>query len=489
MQKLISVAISCSVLFVSQKAFSLPIDWKGVFTADTLLIDQYRRVEGNNNTNSDSNQVISQATGGEDNASLQNYKLRLNPTIIVNDGASLHGEITSGYAYGGQFGDSSQTGYRDSTFSNALYFYNTSDSDSNLILRKFYLELFSDTGNYYIGRQSHDWGLGLVYDSGDNILDRHATIRDGLKAVYNIGFFSLSPYYYKIDLSNDGLTKENNAKEYGIDLLYDNPERELQFGIVFGKKNSKTSNTFYKSDINAPAGTPRSLGETDVKIIDLFIAKQFGDFHVAFEGAFLDGDIGAVYTSGQNAKYKAKAMIAETKYKLNDNWNFGFDLGYVPGDDGNISSFDAMYLHPNYQIANLMFRYNMQAVANPSTQSIYDSSITNATFFKLYAKWDGGTWTWTVAAIYATADETASNGKQAFNHTKNEVFTANANQADDYGFELDVNFDYRWNDNITIQGALGYHFVGDYYAYEDSTTNLNTTKNSYAALLGAAVTF
>ena len=43
-------------------------------------------------------------------------------------------------------------------------------------------------------------------------------------------------------------------------------------------------------------------------------------------------------------------------------------------------------------------------------------------------------------------------------------------QDDDYGYEIDFGFDYRWNPNVLISGYYGYWAVGDYYAFTNSAS-------------------
>jgi len=149
-----------------------------------------------------------------------------------------------------------------------------------------------------------------------------------------------------------------------------------------------------------------------------------------------------------------------------------------------------MYLNPNYQIANLMFRYNMLAVADPNTYSIYDSYITNAKYAKLYFDYLSEHWDWNLAFIYAIANEAASgNNTSAYNHLTGKTYNSTTPQSDQLGYELDVNLKYRWNNAVTIGSGIGYYFVGDYYSYTNQAGRVNDSKNSFIAQLNALVTF
>jgi hypothetical protein len=85
-------------------AMALPIDWSGVFGADTHMLsntcksadDITKPVGARNGT---------QGITSDCNASFQTYVFKLNPQIIVNDAVTLKGELSSGYTRGGFAGD------------------------------------------------------------------------------------------------------------------------------------------------------------------------------------------------------------------------------------------------------------------------------------------------------------------------------------------------------------------------------------------------
>lgn len=474
-----------SALVISHNVHALPIDWHGVFGVDTTLIDSFRRIdkpqESISNTGS---QEVPLASGAHANASWQSYIFRLNPDLIVNDAATIKAEITNGYPRGGRLGDASGNGKR-AGMGNALYYYNSaSTSEDTLVLNKLYMELYSDTATYKIGRHSSHWGLGAIYNGGDQTWDRHLFTRDGVTVDLNLGNFKISPFWSKVAAGNS-LTRATYAKEYGISILYDNTERELSFGILFAKKQANKSNV---TDTTQIEGTSQSLGETDAQITDLYFKKGFGDFNFSVEVPIMGGEIGTVYSGGGKAKYKAKAIITETSYRLNNRWKLGLNAGMVDGHAGSQSDFGALYLNPNYQIANLLFRYNMRAVSNPSAESVYDSYITNALYAKFFATYETEKWLWDMGLVYAKAREAAKAGGKAFNHESNRLFDATANQSDDLGMEIDLGFNYKWNSEVHLGGSLAYLFTGDYYGYTNTATE-NATKDSWAASLRAAITF
>lgn len=472
----LTLATILVTLTCAPQAYSLPIDWNGVFGVDTTLIDNYRKVEGDttNNTGTGSAETPL-GPNNKESASFQTYIFRLNPVMIVNDSATLKAEITSGYARGGRFGDSPKQN-QEGNFGNALYLYNVADEDNTLSLNKFYAELYSDTATYIIGRHSSHWGLGAVQNSGEGSWDRHAFVRDGITMKLKLGNFELSPYWAKLGLQNS-LTRSSRAREYGASLLYDNIERDLSFGILYSKKSTNAFSKAYAQNLDG--GGVEYVAPSSVTLIDLYFRKAFGDFKFEVEVPFLSDDIGDLYGTGSAAEYKARAFLFESEYQLNNSWTFGLDAGQVSGDDGKQGNFEAMYLNPNYQIANVLFRYNLRAMNDPQNLNVYDSYITNAMYLKLRTSFQTGKWLFNGALIYAKANEVATNGQLAFDHLRNKTFTANADQSDDLGIELDLDFDYQWNNEVSVGGSMGYLMAGDYYKF----TNTSSPNNADDSLL------
>ena len=210
---------------------------------------------------------------------------------------------------------------------------------------------------------------------------------------------------------------------------------------------------------------------------------------MAVEVPLMSGELGKTISTSTTTTYSAKALLLQTNFKWTDTWTFGFDAGQVSGNDGGTGKFGALYLNPNYQVANLLFRYNVAAIGTPGTASIYDSYITNARYFKLRSGYNSEKWTFDYALIYAKAVEVATAGKSAYNHTKNKYFTATTSQSDNLGTEIDLNAKYHWNKEISIGSGIGYLITGNYFAYTNDATKPNETKSSMALHIDTAVSF
>ena len=476
---------------------ALPIDWSGVFGVDTHMLSNTCRT-------SDAIDISEKQPGtrngtqalanGDCDATFQTYTFRLNPSIIVNDGVTLKGELSSGYIRGG-FAGGEAANNADGSANNA-YFFTTPAQNSALNVNQMYMELYADTALIKIGRMSRHFGLGMTFDDGSEAWDRFFTMYDGIQAEMKIGNFSVIPHYAKISSIDEDTADGNtpsgkmDVRELGVIAKYDNKNRDLVASVLYAKRSSEGENSLYHGD-NDTAPTPTSSntikrGKTSVTVIEPYVAKKWNKLKVAAEGSLQSGDYGNVFGNG-NTKISSTAYVLDVKYDLNPKWDVGLIAGQASGDKSSTGKFEAAYLNPNFHIADLMFRYNYAAI-NEGGRSIFDSSITNAQFFRLYGNYKTDKWTWKGAVIMATAMETAD-GVNSYHHEENYQFDATEKQDDSYGYEFDFGFDYRWNPNVTISGYYAYWVVGDYYAFTNDSTKKLSTSNVHGGGLRATLEF
>lgn len=459
----------------SNSALALPIDWSGVFGVDTHHITDFRRTSDDVSKDPAAKTGTQGIQSGDDGASFQTYVFKLNPQIIINDGVTLKGEFSSGYLRGGFAGGDSANN-ADGSGNNA-YFFTTPAQRSQLNVNQMYMELYADTALVKLGRMSKHYGLGAVFNGGTQAWDRFLTMYDGVEAHMKIGNFSLIPYWAKISSYDDNNEQARPAggsdvSEMGLIAEYNNSNRDLIVSIMYSKRSSESENTLYNAT-EADSATEQPRGKTDVTIINPYISKRWNKFTIAAEAPLMSGDYGNVYQDDDaESKIAANAYIVEARYELNPKWEIGLNAGQISGDKGSTSKFEATYLHPNYQIANLMFRYHYPSF-NEGTRNIFDSSISNTRYAKLFGNYKTDKWTWSGAFIFANALETASGNGRAYHHEENYAFNSTNKQADDLGYEIDLGFDYQWNPNVTISGYYGYWFVGDYYAFTNTNEELS----------------
>ena len=492
------LTLVCTLSLVPPTPSATPIDWSGALGFDSTNISNYRRLnKGVDNSDGGAagnggTQELSLVPDGDPDANWQSSLFRLSPTLIVNDSASIKGEWSSGYARGGFFGSENSQSLQPG-LGNALYLHNFSSGNNAIILNKLYAELYSDTATYIVGRHSKHYGLGALLNNGQKTRDRFSSIYDGLTIQIKIGNFNLEPFWSRQG-SKGSLTKSTRTKEMGFSLVYDNLERDLMFGILYSTKKSSPHASDYR-DLSGDLGENEndeenylSIGEAKVKLTDLFIQKKWGPFTVALEVPIIRGNLGR----GDNYKnYEGRAFIFESSYALNHNLRLSFHAGRISGHNGSRSEYGAIYLNPNYQIANLLFRYNLRAISDshsPESKNVYDSYLHNSTYFKWGLTYQINSWIWDAALIWAKAEEVAQAGKWAYNHLSHKRFPSQFNQESDLGYELDLNFRYLWNDKVSLGGALGYLVTGNYFAYTN-TAQQNDVTNSFVLQFNTSLTF
>ena len=141
-----------------------------------------------------------------------------------------------------------------------------------------------------------------------------------------------------------------------------------------------------------------------------------------------------------------QGFIPEAKHKVSDKLETNIFLGHLQGDDTPGSDeFNTLYLNPNYHVANMLFRYNVDAFSN-NQKNVFDSYMSNSLYSKVEGVYLDNKSTWKLGLIYARANE------------------VQAGQSDDLGVEVDLNYSYQLNDEMSFNLNTGYLFSGDYFA-------------------------
>lgn len=438
---------STALLMLSVPAFAIPIDWNGSIGFDTNIIKNAR------GTTDDCTAAAGSTCIGNDNshARYQSMLLKLNPTLIVNDSTSIKGEISTGSMRGDYLGS-------DGTMANNGSYFSQTSSGSTLNVNQLYAELYADTALFKVGKFSKHYGLGAVVNDGRDSWERYYSLYNGLEAYFKLGNFKLIPVWAKLD-SNGAPNGKGDAYETAVTAMYDNSNINMKAGIYYAIREVETTNDLY--------GT---TGPHNVNIMDIFLERVWGKFSFALEVPILTGEVGSTY-GGTDQNYSSTSYIMETSYELNPKWKVGFNGGMIKGSDGDNGDHEALYLHPNYNIAEVMFKYNLQGFQD-STKNAFDASVVNTNYAKVFARYNNDAWAWNLAFIMAKANETAASGDDFYDHAANSYVTAADDQADDLGWEFDISFDYEWNPNIFVTGFLGYYKVGEFYEFTNGAEDI-----------------
>lgn len=465
MHKLNKFSILAITVLTSLTASAVPVDWKGSLQLDSTIIKDFRR------TGDTCDETKGECIKNEENnARFQNMVLQLKPHMIINDGVTIIGELSTGSPTGdSQTARSTNMGSSTNTPADAasagndnIGSYYTQTTSSALNLNQMYAEIYADTALYRVGRFAKHFGLGAMVNAGTNPGDRFYSGYEGFEAQLEIQNFHLDLMWAKLHTGSNP-NGRYDAYESSVSALYDDPKRNFQFGVYYALREVENNNSLY-------SGKPQN-----VTLIDVYFAKAWEKFSFGLEIPMLSGEVGNTYGTG-DADFDANAYILETKYEVNSKWKVGLNSGMVKGDDGESDSFEGLYLHPNYQLTKLLFKYNYHGFSEATKYNIFDSSIVNTTYAQFFAHYKKGEWGWKLSALWAKANETAQAGNAYYHHAKREkVAAATQDQSDELGYELDVAFEYQWNPSVMFSGFVGYHVVGEYYAFSDDTEELSTS--------------
>ncbi len=484
------IFLSFSFLIVEQ-AQALPIDWNGSVGFETNILNTFRKTNddissggGSQAVDYDGTNTSGDPIGTDDYAGFQTYVFRLNPTILINDSASVKGEFSTGTIRGGFLGGNTNDG---ETGSNQSYYFTNTNGGSALNINLLYAELYADTALFRIGKFSKDYGLGVVQNNGDKTWDRFYSLYDGLEAEFKIGNFKAVPYWSKINVRGDDDGKiepsgTNDITERGISGVYSNSNTGLTAGVLWNVREANSKNAIY--NMNRGQGGD---GGGKVTLVDVYFKKSWEKVSWSMEIPMLSGKVGKVYAGEKASNLNTNAFIMELDYESSKKWNLGLNGGLVKGDSGESRDFEGMYLHPNYQIAHILYRYNYSGFNNPD-ENIFDSAITNSRYAKLYANYQSERWTWKMSWITAQAIELAQKDKDFYHHEKGGKFTATESQEASLGNEFDFEFDYQWNPSVLVTGYFAYLFTGNYYAFSNTDEEIEVS-NTYAAGMKVGLDF
>jgi len=197
-------------------AGAISADFSGGFRFDENYLDDVAQTPtGNIATNfSDHPHEIKGGEGTStypSNAHFQTFHLRLIPRLIVNDQTIIYSQWQVGPTWGKAVGS-------DPNFQFASQYSTTADNDRNqgnnrdyydfmygreslastrgtdaIQMARAWTEFITDFGTLKLGRMPREWGMGLVWDAGEDIRDRFQSTADTAQLTIKLGNFELSP--------------------------------------------------------------------------------------------------------------------------------------------------------------------------------------------------------------------------------------------------------------------------------------------------------
>lgn len=503
-----AVAVSLMSL-TSVTAHALELNWSGQFWSEYHLVKNYQMNSDDAGANFD--QTRANAGGyyipaSGHTASFETLFLRVRPKVVVNDNVYLKSEWWLGDPVFGLFGSA-----YPSTFDRRQYYSNQSRG-SVISAQRFWGEFVSDFGTAQIGRIPLDWGLGLVWNAGDDIWSRYQSTGDGVRLVSKFGAFTLAPGFVVYSTGNaiggtcvfDVATGRcipgigsGGVVDYSLMLKYENMEEDLEGGVNFVKRLSGAGQD-PASGILGPQGAVNGM---NYNVWDIYARKKLGKLNLAAELPVTSGATGGV-------NYSTVAVAAEVNYQFNETWEVNFKGGSAPGQSNNTvqnfgDKYKAFFFNPNYKIGTVLFNYQLANFAgypggntdnNPNAPaqgqlSPWDNPIANATYITAGGMLRTDKWRFNTGVLYARAPEVAQTGQYFYNTWQRRQVLATGNQDHNLGFEWDLGAGFQWDENTIFRLDGGILFPGSFFKFSNVPGVDNGVSPVFAATARVGVNF
>lgn len=366
------------------------------------------------------------------------------------------------------------------------------------------------------GRRGRQWGLGILFDEGDDVFDTDASVYDGITCDFNIqksqtlgfsvGYDKISetgsnPY---IGIASDEVYGATNSQD-DLDQIFftiEYNDHKLNAGKGFSQQIG-----IYFANILGGSNT-----KTDIKLADIYLNFLISDLVIQNEFIFRLGDsadpnlkflgagrnnsevsaekknVTAVAVAG-NLEYflsRSGSLIGPDKYKQGNlkSHSIFLDYAYAPGDsDGFLANEEdrtgntagAVAFHRNYKPGLILFNGPTTIDSTYRVDGIFDPSrVMNATIFSLgyrYKSLENGNFE--VKAISATMNTTATDEiKAQIDAELEDADIVRANRGFGYeggsiGYELDLSYSKTLGRGLELGVAAAYAQPGDAWKIEE----------------------
>lgn len=205
------------------------------------------------------------------------------------------------------------------------------DNDVNVMtLNKVWVEWTSDFGVVRLGRMPISWGYGLLWDAGNGIWDRFTDVRDRLEYRLHLGHVVGAVAYSKFRKEST-IGQPGDQDFYTLYLQYDNPELDVEGGIVYEKQvRSETQAAYFTTGPGNPYYLPttgayayaspyplatKSPYPHSNNVLDAYLRKSVGSFTFGGELTWLKGDAFDYNGSGTFQDMDAWGAMANITYQ------------------------------------------------------------------------------------------------------------------------------------------------------------------------------
>jgi hypothetical protein len=512
LKKLVTVVFVPVILTLGfiQTASALELDWSGQFRSEFNYIKTYT-LDGNATQNGlDAARVAGKGyyipEGGSNDAQFQSLFLKLQPKLIVNDNISIKSEWWVGDPVYGFFGSAAPYDFDKQQYNE------TYSRGASITAQRIWGEFLTDFGTLKIGRAPLQYGLGLVWNSGDDLWSHYESTGDTVSLVSKFGAFSFIPSFVSYSTGNNiggncqgpnsvtapqgctPLAGSGGLSDYSLQIKYENLDEDFDAGLNFIRRIAGGAQ-------DPTSGTQWDGGATSLNYntYDIYVKKKVGKLSMAAEIPVVNGSAGGV-------SYSTWAFAAETDLRTSDSWDLGLKFGHAPGQPNDVSqvpaSYKGFYFNPNYQVALIMFNYQFANFAGPNTlnnpnvapaklASPYDNPIMDANYVAFTPTLHADKWQFHATYLFAKAPDTAAPNSFFWNNRlrQNVSNATTETQSTSLGWEMDYGAQFQYDQYFVFKLDAGVWFPGAFYAFSNAPGDDNPTNAVLAAVARVGVSF
>ncbi len=325
MRKLILLA--CLTLF-STSVFAVSMNFSGHFRSDAASYSRLGLGLPNTNTK---NFIGARAL--------------LNPNVVIDDHFSLKSQwsLLTSPNFTPNATQALGTGQGGFIFGDT--------NTSYMVLSRAWVEWTSDFGVMRVGRMPVSWGYGLLYDAGNSVWDDFQTTMDRIEYRLHLGHVVGAVAYSKLN-KNSVLGNQNDQEFYSAYLQYDNPELEVEGGIMYEKQSRSSAQTpinQYALPQSATNPTLQADNTTPLpwlatgsapyplsnNVVDVYLKKSMGYFTLGGELSWINGTARDPIT-GAIDSLNALGFLGSASYEYHSVKAF-LEVLYASGDN-NLSA-------------------------------------------------------------------------------------------------------------------------------------------------------
>lgn len=472
---MIAVLFLISQPFMMSSSYALEFDWGGHYRFEYVEIDKTEMTSGSRKGYWLNNLVLMPHIIPSDDFEV------ISKIHLAEDSNSPYANSQAGLIWGNSHNSGTST-YSDN--SNA---FSHSRPKTGISVSQLYLKIQQEWGSLIVGRAPFHFGLGITHNSGNDPFHHWYDTRDIISYKMQIGNLALIPSISKQYAGDYQLGNEITNQTFQFD--YKNKESGDWLGLIYetSKGNSNTNDT----PISPLNGTAVN-SSISINSYNIILGKDFSNFNFRLEGGFQSGSTGIVDSFNRDIRLNTYAVVAEFNIfsqESKNSWNI--KTGSVSGDNPDTEDFEGYLLNKNYDVAFLLFNHPMgqnnadifktKFGKNPAItsqrQRLDDESVSNVLFIapqwirELADRWKMRN-TLTIARL--------NNSRMIVGSTSESVDS-------NVGFEWDLSFSYKANENMEWKFDSGFLFPGK--AFEMGSAGLKTTSTVIGIGTSAAITF